>query len=689
MNPSLPEVQKAISVLFTPGQVVELRAITKDRTFTSSGYYSDFTKMSEDIIRLSNDHRYESVYWSLQEVNSALLARSPNHLIDRAKTTTSDSEVLRYRWLIVDIDSVRPAGISSSEEEKKSAHQLLEDIHRYFLQKGCIPVIADSGNGFHCLVRIDLPASDASLVQRVLESLAARFDTAKATVDRKVYNPARILKAYGSIARKGGDTADRPHRLAKILNAPDNVAILDRAVLEEIAAENQTAKKKKQQSDSTKLEQFMDEAGIAHGEKMDYKDGVKWQLDACPFNPEHRKPDVIVTLANSGAMGFYCAHNSCAKNRWDQFRALLEKRIGHRFSFQEEPKKKEPIIITAVSVEDYCREAPKEFPYIIKGILYNQTSNMLMGSIKAGKTTYILAAIKNILCGQDFIGQPTKPTNILYVTEQPRHSFQAQLTNAGLDRHTLLEQRLAKLHILDLGHLWSLDWEGRADAIRENANKLDCGLVIVDTFARIALIEELQNAGEMNRRFEQLAPICVSDGRTLLLGWHERKAGGAIHEAAAGTAASGGAMDMLLRLQRAQGAKLNDRTRQFEQCGRMPVAFEEAVTITLNHEMNNYACLGTKPQAVQKSAEGQVLSLVPLDAPGRTREEIIAAIQECAAEQGIKAPSDATIRRAIDRLVERGLLKRSGSGVKNDEFRYTGVSNVVEMAPTGSDDVPF
>jgi hypothetical protein len=331
--------------------------------------------------------------------------------------------------------------------------------------------------------------------------------------------------------------------------------------------------------------------------------------------------------------------------------------------------------VEAVASAQYCAETPKETPYIVNGMIYHGTANQLMGPIKEGKTTLLFAMIRNILSGSDFIGQKTKPTNILYVTEQPRYSFQSQLARSGLDRNHLLERRAAGLFVLDLGHLWSQNWEGRVETIRENAYKLDAGLVIVDTFPRIALVEEIQNAGEMNQRFELIAPLVVADGRTLLMGWHERKAGGSISEAAAGTAASGGAVDMLLRLRRTAGSKLNDRTRQLELCGRLPVAFEESVAIVLNNDMSNYKCLGTKQAAARRTTEQRILGLLPQESPGLTESEINQRLAAEAEEEGSKPVSVSTVTRALDKLVEGGLVIRTGQGGQGrgksaDPYRY-------------------
>ncbi len=333
--------------------------------------------------------------------------------------------------------------------------------------------------------------------------------------------------------------------------------------------------------------------------------------------------------------------------------------------------------VMALSSEQYCAEAPKETPYIVNGMIYQGTANQLMGPIKDGKTTMLLAMIRNVLAGMDFIGQKTQPMNILYVTEQPRPSFQNQLTRSGLDRKDLLEPRAASLYVLDLGHLWNLNWEGRVDTIRENAEKWDIGLVIIDTFPRIALVEEIQDAGEMNRRFELIAPLVVADNRTLLMGWHERKAGGSISEAAAGTAASGGAVDMLLRLRRSQGSKqkLNSRERQLELVGRLPTAFEESTVITLTNDMSNYRVVGPKGDAVRKNVEQQVLSLLPQQPPGFCVAEIMERLSGKAQEEDVKAPAESTVKRALEKMLEGGFIVQMGEGGNGrrgsaDHYRY-------------------
>jgi hypothetical protein len=343
VKPSLAEAQIAAKILFAPGQVVELRALGS--RYTTSGYYDDHERLVLDTTRLAENPQFHGIYWTLQSPNPALLARSPNQFRDRVRETTSDADVKSFRWLLIDLDPDRPAKISATDDEKKAAYDVAALVIKYFRDLGHDPVFADSGNGYHVLVRIDLSASDVKLVERVLEALDLRFSTAGVKVDRKVFNPSRISKAYGTISRKGASFADRPHRASSIIHFPNPIsAPLDQSVLEKIASEVKTKPKlimmrggkKKDLTDlHAKVEEFLKLGGVAHKGGIDYKDGWKWQLECCPFNAAHRYPDSIVTVTKDGALGFSCSHNSCALQHWEEFRKYVEDKLGHPFAFAD------------------------------------------------------------------------------------------------------------------------------------------------------------------------------------------------------------------------------------------------------------------------------------------------------------------------------------------------------------------
>ena len=68
-----------------------------------------------------------------------------------------------------------------------------------------------------CSICVDVPRYDSGLVQRVLHALADRFDGDGITVDRKVFNPSRLTKLYGTLSRKGIATPERPHRPSAVM----------------------------------------------------------------------------------------------------------------------------------------------------------------------------------------------------------------------------------------------------------------------------------------------------------------------------------------------------------------------------------------------------------------------------------------------------------------------------------------
>jgi hypothetical protein len=151
--PAVEEIRQALDVLFEPGSVLELRAF-KDRLI-KSGYFDDHNALAEEAVEL--DREGWQLYASLNEINPALLARAPNKVRDRPEATTTDRDVTRRRYLLLDFDPVRPADVSATEEEKWAAYLKAKEVRKYLRDEGWPdPVIATSGNGFHFLYRVDL-----------------------------------------------------------------------------------------------------------------------------------------------------------------------------------------------------------------------------------------------------------------------------------------------------------------------------------------------------------------------------------------------------------------------------------------------------------------------------------------------------------------------------------------------------
>lgn len=216
-------IRAALELLVEPNAVVELR-VPRTRRGTVSGYFVDLESLANVAADLSG--RAEGIYVTLNPVDRALLARSVNRVVDYAKHTTADTNILRRRWVLVDFDPVRPSGISSTEDEHHRALARGREARDWLRSQGWRGLIlADSGNGAHVLVRIDLPNDEPSLglVRKCLAVLALKFSDNTVIVDETTANAARLVKCYGTAAAKGDSTEDRPHRIAQILEVDEEL----------------------------------------------------------------------------------------------------------------------------------------------------------------------------------------------------------------------------------------------------------------------------------------------------------------------------------------------------------------------------------------------------------------------------------------------------------------------------------
>ena len=328
------DILRTFQLFQGPGDVVELRIPKAGRYKTISGYFNETGLLVDSVVALA-DENFAGYYFTVNPCNPDLIARSANRYQKYAKETTADADITKRRWLPIDLDPIRPAGISSNEEEHSSAIQKARDIREWLKSKGWPTgafILADSGNGGHLAAKIDLPNDEAArdLVKGCLEALDATFSDDKTKVDTTTYNAARIWKIYGTAARKGSDTPDRPHRIAKIIDAPDEIATVSRERLEDLAAINVSSKERYTESGHRKSAADFDPVRYAeaHGSKVlrtkSWHGGTLATLAVCPFNADHDRGEAFVGVQANGARYFACKHESCKGNDWHTLRNLWE-----------------------------------------------------------------------------------------------------------------------------------------------------------------------------------------------------------------------------------------------------------------------------------------------------------------------------------------------------------------------------
>ncbi len=183
-----------------------------------AGWFQDHYQAADLVFKVDQVGA-EGIYITLNPCNPALLARA-NHRLIAGVARTQDSEILSLQHLLIDVDPKRPKGISATDAEHEAALQLALRIKEDLSGKGWPePLIADSGNGGHLVYKVDLLNTEESVdpLKKCLQAMAAKYSTPHLDIDVKVFNPSRLCKLYGTTARKGDNTNERPHRRAMIL----------------------------------------------------------------------------------------------------------------------------------------------------------------------------------------------------------------------------------------------------------------------------------------------------------------------------------------------------------------------------------------------------------------------------------------------------------------------------------------
>lgn len=321
-------IKAALDLLHRPGDVFEVR-IPKTRAGTISGYFND-TAIAAALIAKENG-KHQALYMTANPVNPDLLARCENKFEYGTFLTSSDGDITRRRWFLMDFDPIRPAGISSTDGELEEARQKSEDVIEWLTSIGWpVPVRADSGNGVHVMYKCDEPNDDAARIdfECALKMLSSIFSDDRVKVDVTVFNASRVWKIYGTVSAKGSSTDERPHRVAMLKGIPTELINVSRAQIENVARPIRDAK----------AEEYRDMTGEFIGDMVEWlgkrgqtvtsgprpmfgNEGQKWIISKCPFNETHQNP--MVGLVNNRPV-YRCLHDSCSANRWKEFREKID-----------------------------------------------------------------------------------------------------------------------------------------------------------------------------------------------------------------------------------------------------------------------------------------------------------------------------------------------------------------------------
>jgi len=202
-------IDKTLDIFFPDNTYREIRCFNA---------YTDDYSPKASYVALVNDREFikqQIIDWDAREAKGVYFSVNP---IDRdavgfeyltntenrmtAGLPAADKNVRVRDWILIDIDPKRDADTSSTNDEHYLASVVAKRIARYLKDHGWpVPVVADSGNGYHLLYKAENDSALEANLSKFLRTLSFLFNTDNVEIDTKVYNPARITRFYGSKAR--------------------------------------------------------------------------------------------------------------------------------------------------------------------------------------------------------------------------------------------------------------------------------------------------------------------------------------------------------------------------------------------------------------------------------------------------------------------------------------------------------
>jgi len=361
----------------------------------ASGWYNNrllLVNMVKDIDagwRNRGDPAYaESIYITMNPVNEALMGRSNNRL-KGSVSRTADKDISTYHNIFIDIDPGIPTGISANDKEHINALALAIKIREWTRNTlfWSDPLYANSGNGAHLIYKsfmqntpenISLLKNFMLLAKKYFSPNEATGSTA--TVDATVFNPARLIKLYGTVVRKGDATDTRPHRRSHVIDVPVLVPGIKRGVItaelvnqaitvlqaelgidplalpghttpgKGTAGGGTSAQARSQYSAYTspdkmfksmsgveplrqggtlKVAEYLKDNNIKIKEVKPHGDSTMYILEQCIFDSSHSGGEAAIGQSEDGKLWYHCYHDSCKSDperKWKAARNLISGR---------------------------------------------------------------------------------------------------------------------------------------------------------------------------------------------------------------------------------------------------------------------------------------------------------------------------------------------------------------------------
>lgn len=315
--------------------------------------------------------------------------------------------------------------------------------------------------------------------------------------------------------------------------------------------------------------------------------------------------------------------------------------------------------------------------WLWRGYLKRRSMTLLTSQWKTGKTTLMSILLSKLGRGGEFLGQPLQAGRAAVISEEAEENW---LERAG---KLSFEPGIRWICRPFRGRPRPDEWHALIQFLMRTHRESGLDLVVVDPLASFLPGRTENDAGTMLDVLLPLQPLTCA-GPSVLLLHHPRKGESAPGQAARGSGALTGHVDIIVEMAAQVSVDLDDRRRRLQSFSRHDQT-PRRLLIELNADKTDYAVLGEFQPDDFDGGWPVLLGVLEDSKYKLTRRRI-----QDRWPADFQKPSEATLWRWLGRAMKDGRVLLEGTGRRHSPFKYwlPGQEEKWEKDPTRLPDLP-
>ena len=298
-----------------------------------------------------------------------------------------------------------------------------------------------------------------------------------------------------------------------------------------------------------------------------------------------------------------------------------------------------------------------EKTWLWQGYLAPGEVTLLTSQWKSGKSTLVSVLLAKMKTGGQLAGLPVAAGKAVIVTEESPAKWFERSESLAFGDHLSWFCRPFR------GKPSQEEWLALLDQIGRLHDEQHLDLLVVDPLANLTPMRSENDAGEMLNTLLPLQRL-TSRGMSVLLPHHPRKGAIVPGQAARGSGALSGFVDVIIEMQRISSRHTQDRRRRLRAYSRHDITPANWV-IELAADGTDYLSLGMSAEPEFERVWPVLKGILERAEGPMSRRDILREWPVVSAP-----PSHPTLCRWLSRAVKENWVAKGGNGTRRDPYRY-------------------